>query len=283
MKIQIIDYKDSQASKNVVQSFKDTGFAVLTNHGIPFELFKKVKENWQQFFADNNKLQYMYDKNAIPQAGYFPTERAKGESTNDLKEFFHVYKDHILPDIINNSTWQLRESLLNIGIDLLRGIDKYTPEIIKKNFSESLNSMVDKKYYSLFRVIHYQAQNNLNNRNAIRAAAHADINLITILPASDEPGLQALDHNNIWHEIPCNPGMLVINSGDMLQMLSQNYYKSTIHRVRNPKNNHVNKARFSFPMFIHAKSNAIIDPKRNYTANDYLNERLREMGLRNNS
>ena len=113
---------------------------------------------------------------------------------------------------------------------------------------------------------------------AVRAAAHGDINLITVLLAGSAPGLEAMDTGGVWHAVPCDPGMIAINSGDMLEMATGGHYPSTLHRVVNPEKSDTG-ARFSMPMFLQPRPEVVLKPGT--TAEDYLNERLREIGLKN--
>ena len=112
---------------------------------------------------------------------------------------------------------------------------------------------------------------------AVRAAAHGDINLITVLVAGSAPGLEAQDTAGNWHAVPCDPGMIAINCGDMLEMASGGYFPSTIHRVVNPEKTQTG-ARFSMPMFLHPRPEVVLKPGT--TADDFLQQRLREIGLK---
>ncbi|MGB1871736.1 MAG: 2OG-Fe(II) oxygenase family protein, partial [Candidatus Puniceispirillaceae bacterium] len=112
---------------------------------------------------------------------------------------------------------------------------------------------------------------------AIRAAAHEDINLITLLLSGSKPGLQARDADGGWHDIACDPGMITINNGDMLAMATDNYFPSTTHRVTNPDSGQ-NVSRYSMPMFLHPRPDALLRP--DVTADQYLQKRLKEIGLK---
>ena len=114
---------------------------------------------------------------------------------------------------------------------------------------------------------------------AIRGAAHEDINLITVLVAGTQPGLQVKDINESWHDVSCDPGCLAINTGDMLQEASGGYFPSTTHQIVNPRNNIKNISRYSMPLFLHPKDSVQLSDK--YTAREYLDERLMEIGLKN--
>ena len=111
----------------------------------------------------------------------------------------------------------------------------------------------------------------------MRAAAHEDINLLTLLPAATAKGLEVKDANGKWQEVPCDPTAIVVNAADMLQMASQNYYPSTTHRVVNPDGIEAKKSRLSMPLFLHPRDEVMLAD--NFTANDYRLQRLREIGL----
>ena len=131
----------------------------------------------------------------------------------------------------------------------------------------------------LLRIIHYPPLDGTEKAGAIRGGAHEDINLITLLVAGTEPGLQVQDIDGNWHNVSCDPGSLAINSGDMLQEISRKYFPSTTHRVINPDNNIENKSRYSMPLFLHPRDDVILSNR--YTARQYLDERLKEIGLKN--
>lgn len=280
MGILTVDWQSPEAHKNLALSLKETGFVVIGNHGIPASLFQNVKEVWEKYFASDAKYDYMFDKNAFPQDGYIPTEQAKGHAFKDLKEFYHVYWNGRIPESMREVTLDLYQRLCQLGIGLIAGLEEQTPEDIKRKFSCPLTEMLDPYGQTLFRVIHYPPMLGEEPQGALRAAAHEDINLITLLPASDEPGLEAKDIHGNWHTVPCDPGMIVVNAGDFLQLCSGYYYKSTTHRVKNPDNDRKHCSRYSFPLFLHAKKHVVLDITTGFTAEDYLLERLRELGLK---
>lgn len=130
----------------------------------------------------------------------------------------------------------------------------------------------------MFRILHYPpVDQEQAQAGAIRAAAHEDINLITLLLAGSAPGLQAQDLNGNWHDVSCDPGMIAVNAGDMLQMATGGYLPSTTHRVVNPEGQDASQPRYSMPIFIHP--HAEVELAKGITADDYLNQRLREIGL----
>ena len=112
----------------------------------------------------------------------------------------------------------------------------------------------------------------------VRAAAHCDINLLTVLVAGTHPGLQIKDVNGNWHDVSCDPGTIAVNTGDMLQMASAGYFPSTIHRVVNPHGEIPNQSRFSMPLFLHPHDNVKLSNE--YSAIEYLTQRLQEIGLK---
>ena len=176
------------------------------------------------------------------------------------------------------TTKELYGQLVNLGTTLLKWIDNYTVNEISHSFSMPLHKMVTDSVTNLLRVIHYPPINKDEDAHSIRANPHADINLITLLVAGSEPGLQVQDSQGNWIDVTCDPGFIVINSGDMLKEASKGYYPSTIHRVINPEGEKNNVSRFSMPMFIHPRDEVVLSNK--YTAGSYLHERLTEIGLK---
>ncbi|MFZ1892055.1 MAG: 2OG-Fe(II) oxygenase family protein, partial [Formosimonas sp.] len=145
------------------------------------------------------------------------------------------------------------------------------------HYSQPLSSMIAGSEQTLLRVLHYPPLTGDEPAGAIRAAAHTDINLLTVLPAANEPGLQVLTRSGEWLDVPCDFGLIIINIGDMLQEASQGFYPSTTHRVVNPEGAR-NVSRLSLPLFLHPKPEVRLSTR--YTAEAYLNERLRELGMK---
>jgi len=276
--IKKINIKDTNAKSDFFSSFQNTGFAVLDNHDISHELLDKVYKEWEQFFNSDNKNDYKFDEHV--QDGFFPfrSESAKDNPIKDLKEFFHVYPGTKLPDSLSEITKTLYNQLVSLGKNLLTWLDELTPSNVGVNLSESLQSMVDGSDRNLLRVLHYPPIKDSAEKGAIRAAAHEDINLITLLVSGSQPGLEAMDRNNKWHKVPVDKGMITVNVGDMLQMASGGFFPSTSHRVVNPDGSQQNVSRFSLPMFIHPRNEVIL--KSGTTAFDYLQERLHEIRLK---
>jgi|TARA_Y100000034_G_scaffold99247_1_gene121828 isopenicillin N synthase-like dioxygenase len=277
-KIQTIDFHDPNAGKNLVNSLHNTGFAILHNHPIDYNLINNVYKEWEAFFSSEEK--YSFTFNPKTQDGYFPyrSENAKGYSAKDLKEFYNFYEWGKYPNNIIGKTKRLYYELLDIGQILLTWINAKSPKMVLINSSVSLPEMIENSRMNLMRIIHYPPLNSDVTDGAIRAAAHGDINLITVLPAASQPGLQVQTKEDEWLDVKCNPGWLVINTGDMLQECSNGYYPSTIHRVVNPKTNNSHLSRYSIPLFIHPRDEVILSKR--YSAKKYLDERLMEIGLK---
>ena len=272
-----INYNDSDADRLFEESLKNTGFAVIKDHPIDKDLIGEVYKEWGNYFSSESKNDFMFDE--VKQDGYFPylTENAKGSTAKDLKEFYHIYEWGRKPHMIGPKTMFLYRELTNVASTLLSWIQKNSPENVSKLFSVPLKDMIYKSQYNLLRIIHYPPLSGNEELNSIRAAAHEDINLLTVLVAGSQPGLQVLDNNESWLDVTTDKNTIVINSGDMLNMASDNYYPSTTHRVINP-DPHSNVSRYSMPLFLHPRDEVVLN--ENYTAGSYLQERLEEIGLK---
>ncbi|MDA9946647.1 isopenicillin N synthase family oxygenase [Candidatus Marinimicrobia bacterium] len=278
MQVAKIHYNDKNAPSAFTKSLKDTGFGLIVNHPILPELIKTVYREWKDFFDSELKHTYLFDP--LRQDGYFPlgTENAKGYSAKDHKEFFHFYLWGRTPDSISPATKELYDSLVNITSLLLEWIELNTPPEIRSRFSEPLKDMIKDSKTNLLRIIHYPPFIGSEDSQSLRAAPHEDINLITLLVAGTEPGLEAQDKNGNWHKISTDPGTIIVNIGDMLKEVSGGYYPSTTHRVVNPESESANNSRFSMPLFLHPRDN--VQLSAHYTAKTYLKERLFEIGLK---
>lgn len=276
MKIKTVSVYSLMAGAELVESLKNTGFAVIIDHGIPDELFEQAYKDMAAYFSSDDKFKDLFA--ADRQRGYYPmkSENAKGFSKKDLKEFYHLYPDMAdqpIPGGVN--TWDLYRHMATLGQHLLSDIQDFS----NLKFSEPLAQMSWNSPQTLFRFLHYPPIGQ-DADGAVRAAAHEDINLITLLPAATYPGLQVKDTDGNWIfadlEVPKNA--IIVNAGDMLQEASGGYFKSTTHRVVNPTGLGATISRYSMPMFIHPHSGVRLSEK--YTAGEYLDERLRELGLK---
>lgn len=277
-KILTVDFLSENAPKEFIRSLRNTGFAVIENHPIDHDLINEVYSDWTEFYRTSKKHDYLFHKEK--QDGYFPfkSENAKGYDHKDLKEFYHIYPWGRYPAEISDKTYRFYECMQVLGEELLGWIDVSVSKNVSKRFSVPLEDMVEDSDHNLLRVINYPALKSVNTHGSIRAQEHADINLITLLVASTEPGLQVKNSKGKWVHVPCNPGELVINTGDMLQECSNGYFPSTIHRVMNPSKKNKHRARMSMPVFMHPRDEVNLSEK--YTAKGYLDERLKQIGLK---
>jgi isopenicillin N synthase-like dioxygenase len=275
--IQTVSYKGAHAPAAFTRSLRETGFAVLTDHPIAPSRIEEAYNAWGEFFRSDLKHDWLADPKR--QDGYFPfkSEHAKGAKVKDLKEFYHVYPDGRIPHNLEELTRALFGDLVGIGATLLGWIQAEAPAEVTARFSEPLPEMLRGSKQNLLRILHYPPLDEEPEPGAVRAAAHGDINLITVLLAGSAPGLEAQDAAGRWHAVPCDPGMIAINVGDMLEMASGGYFPSTVHRVVNPETPQ-GGARFSMPMFLHPRPEVVLKP--GVTADDFLQQRLREIGLK---
>jgi isopenicillin N synthase-like dioxygenase len=273
-----VRYGTAETGARLARSLRETGFAVLSGHPVPPDLMDRAYAEWERFFASPEKHDFTFD--VTKQDGYFPfrSENAKGCSRKDLKEFFHVYPGTVLPGWMSDATKRLYEALSALAGDLLGLAEDHTPEDVRSGLSMPLRKMVEGSPQTLFRILHYPPLSGREEAGAVRAAAHEDINLITLLVAATAPGLQVLDAQGRWRDVPADPGSIVVNSGDMLQMATAGHYRSTTHRVVNPTGEETRRPRLSMPLFLHPWPEVRLSAT--HTARQYLDERLREIGLK---
>jgi isopenicillin N synthase-like dioxygenase len=286
------------------KAYEEFGFVSVKNHGIPDELIERLYKYVQQFFAMPLDKKKQYEVPGLAgQRGYtsFGKEHAKGSEAPDLKEFFQYgqevedddpikseYPDNVkVTDIkeFNPTLRQAYKAFEKSGRALLQAIALYL-KLPEHYFDEYVHNG-----NSILRAIHYPPITS-EPKSAIRAEQHEDINLITLLVGASADGLQILTKQNEWVPVTSLPEQIVVNVGDMLQRLTNNKLKSTTHRVVNPPREMWHTSRFSIPFFLHPKSSmslasldSCIDenhPKayEDATAGEYLDERLREIGLK---
>lgn len=286
------------------KAYEEVGFVAVKNHGVPDELIADLYKYVQQFFSlPSDKKRAFEIPELAGQRGYtsFGKEHAKGSDSPDLKEFFQygqiVPADHPLkplyPDNVdvneipgfNETFFKAYRAFENSGKSLLRAIALYL------NLDEFYFDQYINEGNSIVRAIHYPPITE-EPSSALRAEQHEDINLITLLVGASAGGLEILTKNNDWVGVTSLPEQIVVNVGDMLERLTNNKLKSTTHRVVNPPRDLWHTSRFSIPFFLHPKGamslaalESCIDenhPKANadITAGEYLDERLREIGLK---
>lgn len=278
MTLYAVDYQSPEAPEAFVQSLRETGFGVLKNHPIQQQLVTQIYQSWQTFFDSNDKQAYLY--NVGTQDGYFPpevSETAKGHRHKDIKEYFHYYPWGQCPSTLRMALQQYYTAANQLAEQLLGWIEQYTPDHIAQHYSEPLSQMIEHSDQTLLRVLHYPPLSGDEELGAIRAGAHEDINLITLLPAANEPGLQVQRKDGSWQDVPCDFGNLIVNIGDMLQEASGGYFPSTSHRVINPDGIDKTKSRISLPLFLHPRPEVVLSER--HTAGSYLHERLVELGV----
>ena len=278
MNVKTLSYKSPGAAQSFEKSLRETGFAVITDHPISTALIEDTYSEWKAFFASPAKHDYTFKPEL--QAGYFPfrTENAKDSPVKDLKEFYHYYPDRAaLPSQTQKFTPALFAQLSKLGAELLSWLEAATTNEVRNRLPMRLSEMIVDSEETLLRILHYPPLSGSEEDGAIRAAAHEDINLITLLPAATAPGLEVKDLAGNWHSVECHPGMIVINAGVMLQQVTRGFYPSTTHRVVNPSGSVAKEARFSMPLFLHPRRIAPLG--EHLTAGQYLTERLREIGL----
>lgn len=276
MQLPVVDFRDPRAPELFCKSLHETGFAVLSHHPLPRELVSQIYDEWLGFFRSEAKFTYRYDPKRYD--GYFSTavsETAKNHTQKDLKEFYHIYPWGRYPAEVSDGAQRYYAQGAALAATLLGWVEAHSPPEVKARYSMPLPDMIEGSEQTLLRVLHYPPLSGQEPQGSLRAAAHGDINLLTILPAANEPGLQVLGKDQSWHDVPCDFGLLIVNTGDMLAEASAQHYPSTVHRVLNPTGPGALKSRISLPLFLHPRPDVVLSAR--YSADSYLKERLREL------
>ena len=290
-------------AKAMGESYAQFGFAVVRDHGLDPALIDRALASTKAFFALPEDVKRRYHvKGGGGQRGYVPfgTEAAKGADKVDLKEFWHVGRElpaghryraempeNLWPAEIESferDVYALYAALDKLGLELLGSIATFLK--LPENFFEG----PVKDGNSILRLLHYPP--TPPNPEGIRAEAHEDINVITLLLGAEEAGLQLLTREGQWLDVAPPEGAIVVNIGDMLQRLTNHVLPSTSHRVRNPSAERAHLPRYSIPFFLHFAPDYLIEtlpscitpenPNRYptpITAQGFLMERLREIRL----
>jgi len=278
------------------------GFVILNPYDFSFDLIDTAYKKYKEFFSLPlaTKMKYFGDNGG--QRGYVPrmVEHAKDSKHPDLKEFWHVGREipenspYIASPHYPENVWPDKEipSFKQVALDMYNQLDAVATSIFH-SLSESLN--VEKNYFenmtregnSILRTIHYPPLKEFTEQDSIRAGAHEDINLITLLVGATDGGLELLDRDGNWLSVPSLPNQIVIDSGDMLSRITNEVIPATTHRVINP--DHSTKERYSMPFFCHPHANAelkciesCIGSGKKYEdilAKDFLIQRLIEIGV----
>lgn len=276
MQLSVIDYRSATAAQDFCTSLHETGFGVLANHPLDQALVQGIYDEWLVFFKNDAKHNYPQDP--VKLDGYFSpaiSETAKNNTQRDLKEFFHIFPWGRYPAEVSDAARRYYAAGSALAAQLLTWVEEYSPPHIKAGYSMPLPDMIDGCDQTLLRVLHYPPLLGSEMPGAVRAAAHGDINLLTILPAASEPGLQVLGKDQQWHDVPCDFGLLIVNNGDMLEEASGGFYPSTIHRVLNPVGVAATRSRLSLPLFLHPRREVVLSER--YTVGSYFEERMKEL------
>lgn len=293
--------------ENLGEAYNNIGFVSIKNHGLTDELQGQLYAAIKKLFDQPDAVKQKYEKPELAgQRGYIGKgkEHAKGRSTGDLKEFYHIgqevtdndpikseYPDNIWTEEVpefEETALKAYRTIESAGRAMLRAIALYLE--LDENYFEAKV----KNGNSILRPIHYFPIENPEAipADAVRAAEHGDINLITLLMGASADGLQVLRRDGKWIPITALPEQLVVNVGDMLARLTNDKLKSTIHRVVNPPRALMNTSRYSIPFFMHPRSDMDLTclescvsnehPKKydDMTAGAFLNQRLTEIGLK---
>lgn len=284
------------------EAFNNIGFVAIKNHGLSDSLRNELYETVKAFFSLPDEVKKKYEfAELFGQRGYIGKgkETAKGFKVADLKEFYHIGQPDPIGSMPSNvfpaelpefekHTLEVYRTFENAGKMLLRAIAIYL------NLPEDYFEDKVRNGDSLLRALHYFPIPNpeLVPEGAVRAAAHGDINLITLLMGASAEGLEVLRRDGEWIPITALPDQIVVNVGDMLDRLTNHKLKSTIHRVVNPPREKMGTSRYSIPFFMHPRADMDLTsldscvsqefPKlyTNMTAGEFLDERLRELGLK---
>lgn len=303
--IPTVSYEDFVAGGEAAERFVDVlgrglerfGFVFVGDHGVDVELLRRTYALAEQLFALPNATKRRYETpDDGRQRGYtsFGVEHARDQTVADLKEFWHVGRrlplDHpltIRKEIPRNcyaeeipgfseTSQALFDALDRFALRLLGAIERYL------GLPDGTFEALTRDGNSVLRIIHYPPLPDDTPAGAVRAAQHEDINLITVLPASTEPGLQLMTRDGQWLDVSPPPDAMVCDTGDMMQLFTNGRLPATTHRVTNPPQD-PRQSRYSMPLFCHPHPDAILHPAGPdapaITARDFLMERLREIGL----
>lgn len=287
------------------QSFSEFGFAVIRDHGIPADLIERAEEMSKAFFALPEETKRAYQIAGSGGArGYTPfgTEKAKDAEIHDLKEFWHVGRslpdgdplsEFMPPNVWPDEVADFRETFT----ELYDAFDKAGRRILS---AIALHLGLEEHFFdssvengnSVMRLLRYPPLEIDNPDGAIRAAAHGDINTITLLLGAEEAGLELLTTDGEWLPVNPPPGALAVNIGDMLERQTNGRLRSTTHRVVNPSGDAARRARYSMPFFLHFRPDftiqtieSCIDPDspddhpESISSHEFLLQRLREINL----
>ena len=279
---------------------KDYGFIILKDHIIDQAKVDRAYDLVHEFFQLPTKTKMNYfDDRIAGQRAYTPfrTEHAKDNPNPDLKEFWHVGRDLSADSqykgVYPENIWPSEIAEFKAAFQQLYSAMDQTAVVLLEALGTALDvpagyfkDMIDDGN-SILRTIHYPPTKGQDTHNSIRAAAHEDINLITMLVGATASGLQLLDRDGTWLDVNSKPGQIVVDTGDMMSRLTNNLLPATTHRVINPEAD--SEARYSMPYFVHPHSKAMLSCLKScegegrkfedITAGAFLEQRLKEIGL----
>lgn len=286
-------------TRELGKAFTEIGFVTVTNHGLSKELREDLYEQVEKFFKLEDSIKNKYWLEGLAgQRGYTPfgKEHAKGNNAGDLKEFFQFGQNASREDLPKNVNVEELPQFTPVAMAVYKTFENSGKALLQ---AIALHLGLEEHYFdgkieggnSILRPIHYPPITS-EPKNAVRSAEHEDINLITLLMGASAEGLQVKTKEGDWLAVSVSEDAIVVNVGDMLQRLTNNVLKSTTHRVVNPPKSKWNQPRYSIPFFLHPIASMDLttldscvteeNPKafEDMTAGEYLDERLREIGLK---
>jgi isopenicillin N synthase-like dioxygenase len=257
-------------------SLHEYGFAAVVDHPLDDDRVARIYGEWLAFFASGEAVGFRMDPQK--QDGFFSlqqAEHAKGFVERDFKEYFQFYPWGRCPESLQADQASHFDAAVELGAELLSCIARSLPKAVTAELTEPLQDMIQESEQSMLRVLHYPPVPV--GQSVLRAAPHEDINLLTLLPAADGPGLELQLRSGEWISVPHSPGQLIVNIGDMLQEATGGYLPSTSHRVATPDTKQPTVSRMSLPLFLHPRPDVVLSSR--YTAKQYLMQRLDELGV----
>ena len=271
-----ISYTAPRFDAAFMASLHEYGFAAVVDHPLDDDRVAKIYGEWLAFFSSGEAAGFRMDP--VKQDGYFSleeAEHAKGFVERDFKEYFQFYPWGRCPESLQSDLASHFDAAVDLGAELLNCIARSLPEFVTDELTEPLRDMIQRSQQSMLRVLHYPPVTV--DQSVLRAAPHEDINLLTLLPSADGPGLELRLRSGEWISVPHSPGQLIVNIGDMLQEATGGYLPSTSHRVATPDTEQPATSRMSLPLFLHPRPDVVLSSR--YTARQYLMQRLNELGF----
>lgn len=254
------------------------GFVTVTNHGIPVEILRNAYEVARRTFALPEEVKRKYETPENGRAtGYtsFGIEHAKDDPTPDLKEFWHVRQNLPAEEMLFP-----REiaDFAEVNVALFRALDGLSTRLLDAvgrhlGRPDGELSAMTREGNSLLRILHYPPVKP--GTPGLRSSPHEDINFITLLVSATAAGLEILTRDGEWIAVTNPPDAIIVNAGDMLQLLTKGRIPSTTHRVVNDTGE-----RYSIPFFVHPRSEVVLSEEPRVTAGEYLTQRLIEIGIK---